>query len=53
MNISNLKNDINIFKDEILKALRGIEKDLLEKIRLKSIDTETKIADFDLKLSKF
>ena len=53
MNISNLKNDINVFKDETLKTLRGIEKQLLEKIKLKSIETETKIADFDLKLSKF
>ena len=53
MNISNLKNDINVFKDETLKTLRGIEKQLLEKIKLKSIETETKMADFDLKLSKF
>ena len=53
MNISNLKNDINLFKDETLKALREIEKQLLEKMKLNNIETESKIADFDLKLSKF
>ena len=53
MNITNLKNDINLFKDETLKALREIEKQLLEKIKLKSDETESKISDFDLKLSKF
>ena len=53
MNITNLKNDINLFKDETLKALREIEKQLLEKMKLNNIETESKIADFDLKLSKF
>ena len=53
MNIYNIKNDLNIFKNETLKALREMEKQLLEKIKLKSIETETKIADFDSKLAKF
>ena len=53
MNIANLKNDINLFKDETLKAIREIEKLLLEKMKLKSAETESKIADFDIKLSKF
>ena len=53
MNISNIKNDINLFKDDTLKALSKIEKKLLEKMKLKNIETELKIADFDLKLSKF
>ena len=33
MNIYNIKNDLNIFKNETLKALREMEKQLLEKIR--------------------
>ena len=53
MNIPNLKKDINIFKDETLKTMRYIEKQLLEKMKMKDIETESKIADFDLKLSKF
>ena len=53
MNFSNIKNDINLFKDDTLKALRTIEKQLLEKMKMKNIETESKIADFDLKLSKF
>ncbi len=53
MNIISIKNDIILFKDETLKTLRQIEKQLLEKIKLKDIETESKIADFDSKLSKF
>ena len=53
MNITNIKNDLNLFKDETLKALRDIEKQLLEKIKIKMIETEIKIADFDNKLTKF
>ena len=53
MNIVSIKNDIILFKDETLKILRQIEKQLLEKIKLKDIETESKIADFDSKLSKF
>ena len=53
MNFSILKNDINLFKDETLKTLRKIETQLLEKIKLKDIETESKIAKFDLKISKF
>ena len=53
MNISILKNDINLFKDETLKVMRNIEKQLLEKMKMKDIETESKIADFDLKLAKF
>lgn len=53
MNISNIKNDLNVFKDETLRALRAIENKLMEKLQIKSIETETKIADFDNKLLKF
>ena len=53
MNILNIKNDIILFKDETLKSLRNIENQLLEKIKLKDIETNSKIADFDSKLDKF
>ena len=53
MNILNIKNDIILFKDETLKSLRNIENQLLEKIKLKEIETNSKIADFDSKLDKF
>ena len=53
MNILNIKNDIILFKDETLKSLRNIENQLLDKIKLKDIETNSKIADFDSKLDKF
>ena len=53
MNILNIKNDIILFKDETLKSLRNIENQLLDKIKLKDIETNSKIADYDSKLDKF
>ena len=53
MNALSIKTDINLFKDETLKTLRDIEKQLLEKLKLKNIETETKIANFDSKLTRF
>ena len=53
MNILNIKTDFNIFKDETLKTLRDIERQINEKMKLKNIETENKIANFDLKLAKF
>ena len=53
MNILNIKNDIILFKDETLKSLRNIENQLLDKIKLKVIEINSKIADFDSKLDKF
>ena len=53
MNIVNIKNDIILFKDETLKTLRKIENQLLEKIKLKDIETESKISEFKIQLEKF
>ena len=53
MNALSIKTDINLFKDETLRTLRDIEKQLLEKLKLKNIETETKIANFDSKLTRF
>ena len=53
MNILNIKSDIILFKDETLKTLRQIESQLLEKIKLKDLETESKISEFNSKLDKF
>ena len=53
MNISNIKNDLILFKDETLKTIREMEKQLFEKIKMKNNETELKIEDFNLKLTKF
>ena len=49
----NIKNDLILFKDETLKTIREMEKQLFEKIQIKNNETELKIDDFNLKLSKF
>ena len=53
MNISSIKNDLILFKEETLKTIREMEKQLFEKIQTKNNETESKIDDFNLKLSKF
>jgi len=53
MNLSSLKNDLILFKDETLKTLREMEKQIFEKIQMKNNETDSKIGDFNLKLSKF
>ena len=53
MNIINIKNDILLFKDETLKNLRNIENNLIEKLKLKDIEINSKILDFDSKLNEY
>ena len=53
MNISSIKNDLILFKDETLKTIREMEKQLFEKIQIKNNETESKIDNFNLKILKF
>ena len=52
MNNLSINNDFNVFKDETLQTLRQIEKQLLEKIQLKYTEIESKISQYDSKISK-
>ena len=52
MNNLSINDDFNVFKDETLQTLRQIEKQLLEKIQLKYTEIESKISQYDSKISK-
>jgi hypothetical protein len=45
--------ELNSFKNEILKIIRGMESKLIEQINICSIDLNTKISDFDDKMQVF
>lgn len=51
MNVTSM--DLILFKDETLKTLREMEKQIYDKIILKYSETETRIDDFNSKLTKF
>ena len=45
--------ELNSFKNEILKIIRGMESKLMEQINMHSINLSTKITDFDDKMQAF
>ena len=53
MNLSEIRKDIILFKDETLKAVREMGKQLFEGIKQKSAELDSKIADIEIKLSKY
>ena len=53
MNLAEIRRDIILFKDETLKIMREMGKQLLEGIKQKSNELDSKISEIELKLSKF
>ena len=53
MNLSEIRRDIILFKDETLKIIREMSKQLFEGIRQKSNELDSKIIDIEYKLSKY
>ena len=53
MNLSEIRRDIILFKDETLKIIREMSKQLFEGIRQKSNELDSRIIDIECKLSKY
>ena len=53
MNLAEIRRDIILFKDETLKIMREMGKQLFEGIKQKSNELDSKISEIELKLSKF
>ena len=53
MNLSEIRRDVILFKDETLKAMREMSKQLFEGIKQKSNELDSKITELESKLSKY
>ena len=53
MNLAEMRKDIILFKDETLKIVREMGKQLFEGIRQKSSELDSKIDEIESKLSKY
>ena len=53
MNLSEIRKDIILFKDETLKVVREMSKQLFEGVRQKSNELDSKITELESKLSKY
>ena len=53
MNLAEIRKDIILFKDETLKIIREMGKQLFEGIKQKSNELDSKIAEIESKLSKY
>ena len=53
MNLSEMRKDIILFKDETLKTIREMGKQLFEGIKQKSFELDSKISEIESKLSKY
>ena len=53
MNLSEIRKDVILFKDETLRMVREIGKQLFEGIKEKSIEMDSKIGEIESKLSKY
>ena len=53
MNLSEIRRDIILFKDETLKSMREMSKHIFEGIRHKNNELDSKITEIESKLSKY
>ena len=53
MNLSEIRRDVILFKDETLKAIREMSKQLFEGMRQKSNELDSKITEIESKLLKY
>ena len=53
MNLSEIRKDVLLFKDETLRMIREIGKQLFEGMRQKSLEMDSKIDEIESKLSKY
>ena len=53
MNLSEIRRDVILFKDETLKAMREMSKQLFEEVRHKNNEMDSKIIEIESKLSKY
>ena len=53
MNLADIRRDIILFKDETLKMIREMGKQLFEGLKQKSLELDSKIAEIESKISRY
>ena len=53
MNLAEIRRDILLFKDETLKMIREMGKQLFEGLKQKSLELDSKIAEIEAKISRY